>query len=113
MERAGYKNPTDRQAAIYGVVGKKNYYKIREASFNVAYAERILGVEPQHGSYKRDMLYNQNLIENLLYQRMVVEGYDEHLLKGFLAEFTEEACIEGFRSAMENKRLNKLIDGDQ
>lgn len=85
------------------------YDKLLNCGFNVAYAKRCLGVPPDQGTLERDMVYTQTAVEARVYQRMCKEGWDHHWLKGFLEEFSEDACMERFRQNNAFKRLDDLV----
>ena len=57
----GYPNPTQRQVEISSVLDHKQYDKLAEVGFNVAYSQRLLNISPMEGSYQRDMLYYQRI----------------------------------------------------
>lgn len=108
LEREGYPNPTEQQAEIYCAIGSKGFKLMKQAGFNLAVAEKYLDIPPKHGSYQRDMTFNQNMIENLVYQRMVEEKGTDAWFKEYIAEFSEEACIVAFARTSE-RGLMKLM----
>lgn len=109
MERVGYMNPVEQDTELFSKLGARRYNKLTQAGFNIAYSERNLNLPPLQGSYQRDMLYNQNMINNLVYKRMVTENWDLNWYDSFIEEFSEDSCMETFRQAVAYKRLDDII----
>jgi len=111
MLEQGYANPTIQDMELFQKIGYRLFNKVSECGFNVAYAERQLNREPVAGSYQRDMIYNQNMVTNLVHRSMCEDEFTTKWLKGFLGGLTEDACMEQFRQAIAFKRLTDIFNG--
>ena len=109
MAREGYTHPNEHQVELYAVLGSKRFHDLQDIGFNIAYAERQLGLPPSQGSYQRDMTYNQTMTNALVYKRIVKEHWDLDWFDCFMEEFTEESCLETFRQKVAFKRLDELV----
>lgn len=112
MERDGFIAHTDAEIELYKLMGTKDYKRLSQVGFNMAYAERCLHVLPKHGSYQADMLHTQALAENIMYTTLTRDGYNKKYIDGFLQEFTEEALFEDIRQRVAYMRLEETIRCD-
>lgn len=109
MERDGFNPKTDIEVELYVMLGQKDYKRLSQVGFNMAYAERELNKQPMHGSYQADMMHGQSLSENILYETLKRDGVNKNYIKGFLGALTEEACMEDIRQRTAYSRLEESI----
>jgi hypothetical protein len=107
MRRAGYDDPTDNQIAIFSRVGSERYKSLPQAGFNIACAEKDLGLEPTEGKFQDDMVFYGKMVEDQVYRRMVEEKGTLEWYDDFMGNFTEEACMDKMRARVSLK--DKLL----
>ena len=112
MQEDGFIPRTDAQVTLYKLLGTKDYKKLSQVGFNMAYAERCLKYDPKHGSYQADMMHGQALAERILFETLNRDGYNKDYVKGFLEEFTEDALFEELRQRTAYARLEETCRDD-